>query len=154
MDYNRPLNASKDNPKVDIALLMVPGRNHINSSKYSTSPLLINPGGPGGSGVAFALIGGSSLQKVVGLDQDIIGFDPRGIGETTPVADCFAFPSDRKSKELTAEDISRGFFHKFLWALSGQETGIVNSTVDSLKRIDTRDRASAKLCEKKDALYG
>jgi pimeloyl-ACP methyl ester carboxylesterase len=154
MDYNRPLNASKDNPKVDIALLMVPGRNHTNSGKYSKSPLLINPGGPGGSGVAFAQFGGSSLQQIVGLDQDIIGFDPRGIGQTTPVADCFAFPSDRKSKELTAEEISRGFFHKFLWALTGQEIGIVNASVDSLAKIDNRDRASARLCETKSALYG
>ncbi len=154
MDYNRPLNASQDNPKVDIALLMVPGRNHTNSGKYSKSPLLINPGGPGGSGVTFALVGGFILQQIVDLDQDVIGFDPRGIGETTPVADCFAFPSDRKSKELTAEEISLGYFHKFLWALSGQEAGMVNSSVDSLGKIDTRDRASAKLCETKDALYG
>jgi pimeloyl-ACP methyl ester carboxylesterase len=154
MDYNRPLNASKNNPKVDIALLMVPGRNHTESGEYSKSPLLINPGGPGGSGVAFAMIGGASLQQVVGLDQDIIGFDPRGIGQTTPVADCWAFPSDRKSVELTPEEISQGFFHKFLWALSGQENGIVNSSADSLAKLDTRDRASARLCEEKESLYG
>jgi pimeloyl-ACP methyl ester carboxylesterase len=154
MDYNRPLNASKDNPKVDIALLMVPGRNHTKSGKYSKSPLLLNPGGPGGSGVSFALLAGSGLQQIVGLDQDIVGFDPRGIGETTPVADCFAFPSDGKSKELTGAEISRGYFHKFLWALSGQETGIVNTSVDSLEKIDVRDRAAAKLCQTKDALYG
>lgn len=154
MDYNRPLNASQDNPKVDIALLMVPGRNHTNSGKYSKSPLLLNPGGPGGSGVSFALFGGPSLQQMVGVDQDIIGFDPRGIGETTPVADCFAFPSDGKSKELTGADISRGFFHKFLWALSGQETGLVNTSIDSLEKIDVRDRAAATLCQTKDALYG
>ena len=133
---------------------MVPGRNHTNSGKYSKSPLLLNPGGPGGSGVSFAQFGGPGLQQIVGLDQDIIGFDPRGIGETTPVADCFAFPSDGKSKELTGKDISRGYFHKFLWALSGQETGIVNSSIDSLEKIDIRDRAAAKLCQTKDALYG
>jgi pimeloyl-ACP methyl ester carboxylesterase len=133
---------------------MIPGRNHTKSGKYSKSPLLINPGGPGGSGVTFALFGGQILQQIVGLDQDIIGFDPRGIGETTPVADCFAFPSDRKSKELTGADISRGFFHKFLWVLSGQETGMVNTSVDSLEKIDVRDRAAAKLCQTKDDLYG
>jgi pimeloyl-ACP methyl ester carboxylesterase len=154
MDYNRPLNASKDNPNVDIALLMIPGRNHTKSGKYSKSPLLLNPGGPGGSGVFFALFGGSGLQQIVGLDQDIIGFDPRGVGETTPVADCFAFPADGKSKELTGAEISRGYFHKFLWALSGQETGLVNTSVDSLEKIDVHDRAAAELCQTKDALYG
>jgi hypothetical protein len=50
MDYNRPLNASWDNPKVHIALLLVPGA-HNGPKKASTSPLLLNPGGPGGSGV-------------------------------------------------------------------------------------------------------
>lgn len=154
MDYNRPLNASNDNPRVDIALLLVPGRNHTKSGKYSKSPMLINPGGPGGSGVSFAQFGGSLLQQIVGLDQDIIGFDPRGIGQTTPVADCWAFPSDRKSKELTSEEISRGFFHKFLWGLSGEGIGLVNSSVDSLAKIDARDRASSRLCEAKEAIYG
>jgi pimeloyl-ACP methyl ester carboxylesterase len=51
--------------------------------------LLTNPGGPGASGVAlvrdsldFAV--GSALQE----SYDIIGFDPRGVGESTAVA-CF-----------------------------------------------------------------
>jgi len=50
MDYHRPLNESKEHPKVHIALTMSPGK-HKGSKKYSTSPLLLNPGGPGGSGV-------------------------------------------------------------------------------------------------------
>jgi pimeloyl-ACP methyl ester carboxylesterase len=54
-------------------------------------------GGPGGSGVDFAYTAGKLIQNVVdspldaydGRFFDIIGFDPRGINNTTPSADCF-----------------------------------------------------------------
>jgi hypothetical protein len=39
---------------------------------------LVNPGGPGGSGVEFALKLGSLAQALIGADFDVIGFDPRG----------------------------------------------------------------------------
>ncbi len=46
-------------------------------------PLLVNPGGPGASGLEFA--SGIPLPSDV-LDRfDIVGFDPRGVGESTPV---------------------------------------------------------------------
>ncbi|MDN3496948.1 alpha/beta hydrolase [Planococcus sp. APC 4015] len=49
--------------------------------------LLTNPGGPGGSGVDLIR---ESLSFAVGADlsarYDVIGFDPRGVGESTAVA--------------------------------------------------------------------
>ncbi|WP_284254473.1 alpha/beta fold hydrolase [Pseudolysinimonas kribbensis] len=54
--------------------------------------LLINPGGPGGSGYDFVA---QSAQFVVTPDvlghYDLIGFDPRGVGRSTPVA-CYTDP--------------------------------------------------------------
>ncbi|KAF8866925.1 alpha/beta-hydrolase [Acephala macrosclerotiorum] len=150
MDYNRPLNESGDNPKVHIALLMVPGKHPI-WERHSKSPLLINPGGPGGSGTLAALGFGPYIQKIVGEDQDVIGFDPRGIGATTPRADCFSYPVPGDPDN---EDQDRGFFHRLLWQVQGTEVGLVNSSSDSLAKLDTRARALAKLCEDKDALHG
>jgi pimeloyl-ACP methyl ester carboxylesterase len=47
--------------------------------------LVLNPGGPGGSGVALA----ASLSERLGDGPfDIVGFDPRGVGASTPRIDC------------------------------------------------------------------
>ncbi len=47
--------------------------------------LLVNPGGPGGSGLDYA----RAADQIVGSDirarYDIVGFDPRGVGQSTPV---------------------------------------------------------------------
>jgi pimeloyl-ACP methyl ester carboxylesterase len=117
MDYNRPLNASKDNQKVHIALSMIPGAGHIETGQYSTSPLLVNPGGPGGSGTAFVLGIGKTLQSIVSSNnsQDVVGFDPRGVGATTPNVDCWAYPSD--GKETSREDAKTGAFKQMICKL-------------------------------------
>jgi pimeloyl-ACP methyl ester carboxylesterase len=114
MDYHRPLNASKNNPKVHIAMILVPG-NHTKTKKFSKSPLLLNPGGPGGAGALFALGFGQRIQQIIGdQGQDIIGFDPRGIGATTPHADCFSYPYEG-AETAEDEDLARGNFHRILW---------------------------------------
>jgi pimeloyl-ACP methyl ester carboxylesterase len=45
--------------------------------------LLTNPGGPGGAGLDFPV--GLGLPQSVLDTYDIIGFDPRGVGRSTPV---------------------------------------------------------------------
>ncbi|MFH8442026.1 alpha/beta hydrolase [Streptomyces sp. NPDC018026] len=48
--------------------------------------LLTNPGGPGGSGLLYpAVLAASGLPQEVLDSYDIIGFDPRGVGRSTPV---------------------------------------------------------------------
>jgi pimeloyl-ACP methyl ester carboxylesterase len=151
MDYHRPLNASKDNPKVHIALLLVPGIH--TESEVSKSPMLLNPGGPGGSGTSIALLLGEHIQTIVGLDQDVIGFDPRGIGATTPRTDCFSY-SYEGLETSEEEDYARGNFHRMLWGNAGRAIGTVNSSSASLQTLDARAKTVAKLCEEKDSLNG
>lgn len=52
--------------------------------------ILVNPGGPGGSGVALVQRKGKLLKEIAGDDFHIIGFDPRGINGSQPAALCYA----------------------------------------------------------------
>ncbi|KAI0827448.1 TAP-like protein-domain-containing protein [Trametes gibbosa] len=68
----------------------------------ATSPkrkgiVLVNPGGPGAPGVGLATENGPDLQQVVGEEYDIIGFDPRGIGQTEPATQCYSSPAARQA---------------------------------------------------------
>jgi pimeloyl-ACP methyl ester carboxylesterase len=53
--------------------------------------LLVNPGGPGGSGVDLVLFGGEFFPPEIRARFDLVGFDPRGIARSTPVR-CFGTP--------------------------------------------------------------
>ena len=55
----------------------------------SLGDLLVNPGGPGGSGVDFVVSGVDGVvDSAIAKHYDIIGFDPRGVGASAPVT-CF-----------------------------------------------------------------
>jgi pimeloyl-ACP methyl ester carboxylesterase len=55
--------------------------------------LVINPGGPGGSGIEYALgaQSGEFTQEILNR-FDIVGFDPRGVGGSVPALRCMAGP--------------------------------------------------------------
>jgi pimeloyl-ACP methyl ester carboxylesterase len=76
VDYQHP-----DGPKLSIALVKVPA---TDPSKRIGS-LLVNPGGPGGSGIDLAE--GNSWPSAIRERFDIVGFDPRGVGRSSPL-DC------------------------------------------------------------------
>ena len=80
LDYDRP-----HGPTIEVALARVSApdpRNKLGS-------VFFNPGGPGGSGVNFILTSGAALAAVFQGRFDLIGFDPRGVGRSTPIH-CFA----------------------------------------------------------------
>ncbi|KAG8717831.1 hypothetical protein FRC09_013598 [Ceratobasidium sp. 395] len=81
-DYANP----QANDTVSIFLRKVPAT--VAPKDYLGS-ILINPGGPGGSGSAFAAGWGFGLRDLVDGRYDIIGFDPRGVNMTIPELNCF-----------------------------------------------------------------
>ncbi|MFI6318134.1 alpha/beta hydrolase [Nonomuraea sp. NPDC050556] len=75
LDYARP---GKEKITISVIRLPASGRNRIGS-------LVLNPGGPGGSGVQYAKSAKSVVTDGVRQRFDIVGFDPRGVGDSTPV---------------------------------------------------------------------
>ena len=70
---------------VQIAVLRVPAR-----GDEPAGSLVLNPGGPGGSGVmAAALTSVSLAESPITEAFHLVGFDPRGVGATVPAIDCF-----------------------------------------------------------------
>ncbi|MFF1643671.1 alpha/beta hydrolase [Streptomyces sp. NPDC058246] len=79
-----PLDHSKPQSRqITLALSRVP-----HTAKTYQGPLLVNPGGPGGSGLTLAGFVASTLPKKVAAQYDVIGFDPRGVGASKPALDC------------------------------------------------------------------
>jgi pimeloyl-ACP methyl ester carboxylesterase len=66
----------------DMALSKLPA-----TGKKATGSIVVNPGGPGGSGLGYALSVSRSMSDAVKEKYDIIGFDPRGVGKSLPI-DC------------------------------------------------------------------
>ncbi|GAA2676488.1 alpha/beta hydrolase [Actinosynnema pretiosum subsp. pretiosum] len=62
--------------------------------------LFTNPGGPGGSGVLSVASAPDRFDAEVLRRFDVIGFDPRGIGRSTPVVRCLT--TQEQSDELRA----------------------------------------------------
>ena len=50
--------------------------------------MLVNPGGPGGSGLSLAVEVAQGLSPSVAASYDIVGFDPRGVGSSVPALRC------------------------------------------------------------------
>ncbi len=75
-----------------------PGGRHISlglSEIPATAPvsqqqgvLLVNPGGPGASGLSLAADVAAGLSPEVSADYDIVGFDTRGVGSSRPALSC------------------------------------------------------------------
>lgn len=77
IDYSKP-----DGGKADIAVIRFP------ATGKKIASLVINPGGPGGSGLDAA--GGlvTQLPQPIRESFDLVGFDPRGVGSSSPAVRC------------------------------------------------------------------
>lgn len=83
---NLPLDhATPKGPKIQVALEMIAATDRENYQ----GTIIVNPGGPGGTGSEHMQAFGPVLAGIFGPTFDILSFDPRGTGATTPRADCF-----------------------------------------------------------------
>lgn len=80
-DVRVPLDyANPGGPTIDIAIARQPARDQANKLGI----LLVNPGGPGGSGIEA--VEGGAVPADVAARFDVIGFDPRGVGRSDALA--------------------------------------------------------------------
>lgn len=78
-----PLNyGNSGGKKTDIAI----SRIKASSAKERRGVLLLNPGGPGGPGLDLPVSVGADFPEEVKRRYDLIGFDPRGVGQSAPVS--------------------------------------------------------------------
>ncbi len=76
LDYAKP-----DGKTIELAVL----RSLATRRGERVGQLVVNPGGPGGSGVDYAASGAFTFGDELSRYFDIVGFDPRGVGQSTPV---------------------------------------------------------------------
>ena len=78
-DYSRPAGR-----RFSLPVIKLPASNPAKR----IGALLVNPGGPGASGVSYALQARSEIAAPVRARFDIVGFDPRGVGSSVPAVHC------------------------------------------------------------------
>ncbi|KAH8891651.1 hypothetical protein GQ53DRAFT_746656 [Thozetella sp. PMI_491] len=129
MDWNNP----DGNSTVAIAITTLPAEVPAHDPRHGGT-ILVNPGGPGGSGIGLVLGEGRLLQRALDGDKsyEIMGFDPRGIRFTTPKVDCF----------------DNDAFARDAWLLERHGLGWVDASDDALRRHLGLYKAYGSLCEK------
>ena len=76
LDYANPAAAT-----ISLSVIRLPTKR----SDSRIGSLVLNPGGPGGSGVEYARAARGVVDDVVRAKFDIVGFDPRGVASSSPV---------------------------------------------------------------------
>ncbi|KAF2155195.1 alpha/beta-hydrolase [Myriangium duriaei CBS 260.36] len=116
LDWSTP----DSSDRISLAVIKLPARVTATDARYGGS-IIVNPGGPGGSGVRHVLSNGRSIQQTVDADGelrdgqdaastgryfDIVSFDPRGVANTSPAMDCF--PSNYANAVWEAQMLGDG----------------------------------------------
>ena len=91
VDYAKP-----SGPTVNLAV------NRVKATGARKGSLVVNPGGPGGSGVDYAAAATQIVSPAVAQNFDIVGFDPRGVQRSAAIR-CV---SDSDMDELIGTDPS------------------------------------------------
>jgi pimeloyl-ACP methyl ester carboxylesterase len=125
LDYAHPGRAT-----ISIALVRLPAAD----PEQRIGSLFLNPGGPGGSGVDFALaIAPIYRSTVLGARFDIVGFDPRGIARSTALR-CFGTP-----RQWT------GYFTPFPYPTTDEEEAVWETA--DLYVVDACERRAGRIID-------
>ncbi|MGH3186027.1 MAG: alpha/beta fold hydrolase, partial [Streptosporangiaceae bacterium] len=128
---------------ISLALDMIPA---TAPASQQQGIMLVNPGGPGGSGLSLAPAVAQGLDSTVAADYDIVGFDPRGVGSSVPELSCdqsfFAgvrpnyIPANPAAEQVLinrAKTYADDCEQKFGWLLPYMTTQDVARDMDSIR---------------------
>src|SRR5215469_8598018 len=105
-------------------------------------PLVINPGGPGGSGLQYALDARSGEFSQAVRDRfDILGFDPRGVGASVPALRCTTGPQLDKYLAVNESPASAAQLAAVVAANKGYAAACARNARSLLPYVGTADAA-------------
>lgn len=131
LDYAKP-----DGPAAQVALL----RQKATGPKIGS--LFFDPGGPGASGTSYLANASSRMPKELGQRFDLIGFDPRGTGASTPKIDCLDDKeNDAERTKVFADPSPAGVAAAEADSKSYADRCSQRVGVDVLANMGTRDAA-------------
>jgi pimeloyl-ACP methyl ester carboxylesterase len=123
-------------PTIKISLI----RARAGSQHDRIGSLVINPGGPGGSGFDTAVYLTNALPIEVLRRFDLIGFDPRGVGRSTPVK-CMSDADLDASFGYEPDPVSQAEFDGVVGLAKKIDAGCTAKYGDDLKLFGTEQAA-------------
>lgn len=135
-DYAEP-----EGETLKIAVVRVPA-----TSSQVQGSIIVNPGGPGGSGVDYARAArfGGVLSAAVMRKYDVVGFDPRGVGRSSAITclspaqlDAF-FAQDPTPDDAAEEQTAATMAKDFGLGCAKNSPGLTDhvSTIESARDMD------------------
>jgi pimeloyl-ACP methyl ester carboxylesterase len=104
--------------------------------------ILLNPGGPGGSGINFLYRKGEQLNTIIGEGYHLVSFDPRGINGSRPQALCYPDnDTRRKLSSVRKDDVIRDSPSVYAWTDNFVQA-CVDTTGEHGKYINTPQTAA------------
>jgi pimeloyl-ACP methyl ester carboxylesterase len=138
LDYRHPAGR-----KITLAVSEVPA---TAPAAQQQGYLLVNPGGPGASGLSLAADVAAGLNPTVASEYNIIGFDPRGVGSSVPALHCdpsfYAgvrpdyIPANAKAEQVLlarAKSYAAGCQRRYGWLLPFMTTADTARDMDSIR---------------------
>ena len=102
--------------------------------------LVVNPGGPGASGLELAANLPDELPAEVLKRFDLVGFDPRGVGKSTPIA-CISDADKDRDLALDDKPTTKAELDKLIDVQLGENATCATKVGEYLRHVSTVDAA-------------
>jgi pimeloyl-ACP methyl ester carboxylesterase len=137
VDYSKP-----DGDVAQIAMI------RFKATGQKIGSLVVNPGGPGESGVEAAASMVGTLPQSVREKFDLVGFDPRGVANSSPAAWCNSdADNDRLRADPTVDYTPEGVAH-----LESENKLFVQRCVDKMGKEFLANLGTANVAKDLDAI--